>query len=206
MKTLLTLVLIQFAITVNAQTPTAALESPELNVLYRGYANRIIPAVSDKENRTVILSGNGVELKKQEGQDYYIAKPGRDRIVTISISLIDEKDTILVKEVEYRVHNLPDPYLYLGTSREGQNADVNATKLFAKYPPEIPLNAKYRVMKWTITINEETISGKGDNMSSASEVLKAAPNGTEVIAEVTVQGPDGIFRKKTGSWIIQKSK
>ncbi len=43
-------------------------------------------------------------------------------------------------------------------------------------------------------------------MSSASEVLKAAPNGTEVIAEVTVQGPDGIFRKKTGSWIIQKSK
>ncbi len=204
MKTLLSLILVHFTLTSTAQT--AALESPELNILYRGYANKVIPAVTNNNGKQIILSGKGVNIEKPIDQNYYILNPGRDRAVSISISLADEQDTSFVRKVEYRVHNMPDPYLYLGKSRENQNADINATKLFAKYPPEIPLNAKYRVMKWTIIVNDETRSGTGNDISSASEIINTAPNDSQVIATVTVQGPDGIFRKKTGSWIVQKSK
>lgn len=203
MKTLLTLFSISFALILQAQTPTAALETPDINMLYRGYANKIIPAVTNSNGKQIILSGKGISLNKTS-DGYYIAKPGRGKTASISIYLADKKDTTFIKEVEYRVSNLPDPSLYLGKARIGSSADIHATELHVKYIPEIPLKAEFKVKKWSITVNEETISGTGKSIKSASELLKNAPNGAVVMVNVDVLGEDGITRMRTGNWVVEK--
>lgn len=203
MKTLLTLLSISLALTLQAQTPTAALETPDITMLYRGYANKIIPAVTNSNGKQIVLKGKGLTLQKVE-EGYYVAKPGRAKTATISIFLADAKDTTFIKEVEYRISNLPDPSLYLGMSRNGNTADINASKIYAKYPPEIPLNSRFEITKWSITVNEETISGAGNNIKSASELIQNAPNGAVIFVKVSVQGSDGITRMRTGSWVVKK--
>lgn len=204
MKTFLSLISITLTITLYAQNPIAALESPELNVLYRGYANKIIPAVSNNQGKTIILSSEGTQISKPEGTDYFVAKPGRDSKVSIAISLTDGHDTTFVREVEYRVSNLPDPTLYLGKSRIGSAADINATELHVKYPAEVPLKASFQITKWSITVNGETISGTGNNIKSASELLQNASDGAVVFVQLNILSSDGITRMRTGNWIVEK--
>ena len=181
--------------------PQGSIELPELNVLYRGYANKVDPTASGYP--TTILTGSNCSVSKSG--NVYIAKPGsgREAYLTVSGKSADGK-TVQLKRVKYRVSNLPDPELYWGASKNGGKGSKYETKLFDKYPPEIPLNAQFQIISWEVQIPGAvgTPQGSGGNISAASNLLRVAKPGSQVSFICKVRGPDGVTRTKGGTWKI----
>ncbi|MCJ8288311.1 MAG: hypothetical protein HRT58_03190 [Crocinitomicaceae bacterium] len=182
--------------------PSGSIELPELNVLYRGYPNKVDPTASGYP--TTVLTGSNCSLSKSGS--IYIATPGKGKeaYLTVSGRTVDGK-TVTLKKVKYRVVNLPDPELYWGGVASGGKASRSQKVLFAKYPPSIPLNAKFRIIKWECQVpgaQGKPPGGPGANISAASNLLRAAKPGSLVSFICTVVGPDGIQRKKAGAFKI----
>ena len=65
------------------------------------------------------------------------------------------------------------------------------TRIFAKYPPEIPLKAEFNVDTWEISVTgaPRPISGKGQALSpEALSLLKQAKPGAKVSISVKYRG------------------
>ncbi|MCO5260863.1 MAG: hypothetical protein M9916_12020 [Crocinitomicaceae bacterium] len=183
--------------------PSGAISLPELNVLYRGYSN-VVSAVASGFDQT-LLTGAGVSVTKQ-GENW-IAKPvGSGREASLSVSgknsVTGKTQNLLTQK--FRVSNLPDPELYWGASKSGEKGSRSEAKLFAKYPPEIPLNATFNIVGWEVSIpgaQGAPPQGTGGVLSpNAMALIKQAKPGMTVSFLCTVVGPDGIRRKKAGAF------
>lgn len=189
--------------TVIIMKPQGSIELPELNVLYRGYDNKVDPTASGYDQ--TILSGTNATISKSGTM--YIVKPGagKEAQLTVSGKSSATNKTVQLKTVKYRVSNLPDPELYWGAAKSGTKGSKAETKLFAKYPPEIPLNAQFRIINWECQVPGAAgrpPSGTGSDIGAASALLRAAKPDMQVSFICTVVGPDGIQRKKAGSFKI----
>jgi len=183
--------------------PSGSIELPELNVLYRGYPNKVNVTASGYPKSG--LTGSGVSISP--GGEGYIVKPsGNGKTATLSVTgTTADGKTVSLKSMQFRCVNLPDPELYWGGVPSGGKASKSQTKLFAKYPPEIPLNATFNIVKWECQVpgaQGRPPGGPGSNISAASNLLRAAPAGSQVSFICTVVGPDGIQRKKAGAFKI----
>lgn len=192
----------KWAHTVIIMKPSGAIELPEMNVLYRGYNNKAEATASGYDQ--TILSGSGASVTKS-GDGYIVVPQGRGReaFLTVSGKNTATGQTTQLKKVTYRCVNLPDPELYWGGSKSGEKGNRRETKLFAKYPPEIPLAAEFRIIDWECTIPGAPGApprGQGGNVSSASSLILQARPGMMVSFLCTVVGPDGIQRKKAGAF------
>ncbi len=204
MKNLLTICILMFGMNVNAQEPIAAIELSELNVLYRGYANMIIPAVYNNNGGTLLLVGDDVSISKAEGGDYFTATPmGNARYVSISVYLIKKRDTTFMRKIDYRAHNLPDPSIYWGLARDGEKANIREKELFAMYSPDIPLSAHYSVVSWELTVDSTVVTGTGSNLDEAEEILRKITKTTTVSMKVKFLGSDQITRSRVVSWEVE---
>jgi gliding motility-associated protein GldM len=190
--------------TVKIMKPSGNVSLPELNVLYRGYPNKV-EAVASGYDQT-ILSGNGVSLTKSGNG--WIANPGAGREATITVS---GKSSITNKTVSlgtftFRISKLPDPELYFGSAKSGENGSKSETRLFARYPPEIPLNAGFTVVSWEMSVPGSPVAppkGQGGQINAAAiNLLKQAKPGTVIGFMTEVKGPDNLIRKKGGSFKI----
>ncbi len=182
--------------------PAGSIELPELNVLYRGYPNKVDPTASGFPE--TVLSGSNASISRSG--DVYIVKPGGGKSATLTVSgkSKDGKSASL-KTVTYRVSNLPDPELYWGAAKNGSRGSKAETKLFAKYPPEIPLNASFSIISWECQVPGAAgrpPSGTGNNISAASNLLRAVKPGSQVSFICKVKGPDGIIRTRAGAFKI----
>lgn len=189
--------------TVTIMKPSGSIELPEMNMLYRGYANKVNATASGYPETS--LSGSGVSVSRS-GEGYIVKPVGRARTATLSVSgrTADGK-SVQLKSMQFRCSNLPDPELYWGGTKSGGRASKSQTTLFAKYPPEIPLNAQFRIVNWECQVPGamgKPPSGPGSNISAASNLLRAARPGSNVSFICTVVGPDGIQRKKAGAFKI----
>ena len=183
--------------------PSGAIELPEMNMLYRGYANKVEATASGYDQTS--LSGSGVSLTKSGTG--WIAKPtgrAREAYLTVSGKNTSTGKSVSLKKVKYRVSNLPDPELYWGAAKNGMKGSKAETKLFAKYPPEIPLNASFTIRSWECSVPgaARPVMGTGGNISAASGLIRAAKPGSQISFICTVVGPDGIARKKAGAFKI----
>lgn len=189
---------------VKIMKPSGAISLPELNVLYRGYDNKVAAVASGFDQTNV--TGSGVSLVKSG--DGWIAKPtGNGREATITVvgknSVTGQSQNLLAQK--FRVMNLPDPELYWGAAKNGQQGSRAETKLFAKYPPEIPLNASFRIISWECQIPGAPGAppkGTGGDIGAASSLIRQAKPGMQVSFICTVVGPDGIQRKRAGAFKI----
>lgn len=183
--------------------PSGAISLPELNVLYRGYPNKVA-AVASGFDQTV-LSAQGATVSKSG--DVWIAKTvGTNREATLSVSgknSVTGKTQQLLSQ-KFRCSNMPDPELYWGGSKSGDKGNRGETKLFAKYGPEIPLNATFNIVDWEVSIpgaQGAPPRGTGSNLTpQASGLIKQAKPGMMVSFICNVVGPDGIRRKKAGAF------
>ena len=170
--------------------PSGSIELPELNVLYRGYPNKAKATASGYDQ--TMLTGSGASVSKSG--DGYIVKPtGRGREAYLMVSgknSVTGESTQLAK-VKYRVSNLPDPEIYWGAAKSGSRGSKAETKLFAKYPPEIPLNATFTIKSWECSVP-----------GAARPVMGTAPAGSQISFICKVVGPDGIQRTKAGAFKI----
>ena len=182
--------------------PSGSIELPELNVLYRGYPNKVNATASGFPKTG--LTGSGVSISPSG--DGWVVKPGKGRSATLSVTgTTADGKTVSLKSMPFRVSNLPDPELYWGGVKNGGRGSKAETKLFAKYPPEIPLSASFRIVKWECQVpgaQGRPPSGPGSNIGAASNLLRAVPAGSQVSFICTVVGPDGVQRKKAGAFKI----
>jgi len=190
--------------TIKIMKPSGTVSLPELNVLYRGYANKI-EAVASGYDQTV-LSGSGVNLTKSGNG--WIGDPGTGRECKITVSGKSSltNKTVSLGSFTFRVSRLPDPELYFGAAKSGDKASRSETKLFAKYPPEIPLNATFKLVSWELTIPGNPGAppkGNGGILNDqAASLLRQAKPGTIIGFITEVIGPDGVKRKKGGTFSI----
>lgn len=187
---------------ITVMKPSGSIELPEMNMLYRGYANKVNATASGYP--TTGLSPAGASVSKSgEG---WIVSPGSGKTASLSVTgTTADGKTVTLKTMKFRVSNLPSPELYWGNVPSGGKASRAQTKLFARYPPEIPLNAKFRIISWECQVpgaQGRPPAGPGANISAASTLLRAARTGTQVSFICKVVGPDGIQRTKAGAFKI----
>jgi len=189
--------------------PSGAVSLPEMNVLYRGYPNKVTGAASGFPDYKLVGGGN-VTLNKGTG-GIYVASPGAGQEATIIVQgIAEDGSTAKLGDFKFRVKNLPKPSIYFGGLEDGQDAPsatIKAqTRLFAKYGPEIPLLAEFTVKSWEVNVTgaprPETGTGSGLTPAAIALIKQARPGNT-VSFMCTVVGPDGKARKSGASFKVR---
>ncbi len=189
--------------TIKIMKPQGTVSLPELNVLYKGYDNKVEGVASGYDQ--TVLNGNGVSLTKS-GNGYIGRVTGTGKTATISIS---GKNSVTNKTVSlgtftFRVMNMPNPSLFFGATEEGNKASKAETRLFAKYSNS-PLNATFQVLEWELIVSGAPRPAKGTGNTLNADgisLLKQAKPGSQISFMTKVVGPDKIVRKKGGVFTI----
>jgi hypothetical protein len=168
--------------------PQGTVSLPEMNVLYRGY-NNLVEGVAAGYEKTD-LRGTGVTLKPGKISGQYIGTvttTGRTAEIQIWGKSSKGNKSAKVGTYEFRVSNLPPPQVFLGQIGTGQPISKGALKsmsrLFAKYPPEIPLKATFEVASWELTVSgaPRSVSGTGPALTAeAMSLLNQARPGAKI--------------------------
>ena len=105
----------------------------------------------------------------------------------------------------FRVRALPKPDIFWGNVADGGRGQKQNTRLFARYPPEIPLNATFQIVSWKCIVpgqRSRPKEGTGSNISSARTSINQALPGSTVTFMCVVLGPDGVRKKKSATFSI----
>jgi hypothetical protein len=172
--------------------PTGTVSLPDMNVLYRGYDNKMQGAASGFPSYELV--GSNVALTKSG--DGYIAKPGAGNEASVTVFGKDETGKkVSLGVFKFRVRPLPPAQIYFGGASNGMQASKAETKLFAKYPPEIPLNVTFTVLSWELEFLGRSAKGTGGQIDAAAQaLLKQARPGQTASFLVKYKGPDGGIR------------
>jgi gliding motility-associated protein GldM len=173
--------------------PMGTVSLPEMFVLYRGYDNKVEGVASGYDKTD--LRGTNVTLTKSGTG--WIGKPGAGREASIAVvgtnTVTNKSETL--GSFTFRVSNLPPPATYLGSLESGKTVPratlAVMTKLFTKYPPEIPLKAEFQVVTWELSVQgaPRTMEGRGPALSAdAINLLKQARPGSKVSILVKYSG------------------
>jgi len=158
--------------TIKIMKPEGTVSLPDLQVLYRGYPNKVVGLASGYPETK--LSGTNVTLARQGA--FYIASPGNGKSATISVSGYNEmtKKTANLGTFTFQVRKLPDAQVFWGKNGQGIKAvDKAFPGLKAGYDEGIPLNVQFSVRSWKLFIEgiDRQFTGTGANLNP--EALKA---------------------------------
>lgn len=157
--------------------PAATVANIDMNVVYRGYDNKMeisVPGLADSQLR---VSANGASITKSGNQ--YICKPSANEKITITVSAdIDGKVQTIGQKV-FRVRPVPQPTAFLkfksgdywNPDSEGvklRRRDIYDAEIVAIYPDGM-LNANFTVKSFTLNIQKgqgfEPIKVSGNKFS-----------------------------------------
>lgn len=184
--------------TINAQYEVYAFGNPEMNVLYRGYNNKLKIALGEDCANCQIIPFNMIISKSDE---LYIAKPGSQR--TAELLFVDSLTKDTVKTLSFKVHNLPDPQIYWGGKVSGTKANTNSSLVQCKYGPSVPLVVNFEVIRVQLSADyiNETITCEGERLSdSFLKAVRSIPKDKIICLICDVKGPDGMVRKVAGCY------
>jgi gliding motility-associated protein GldM len=184
--------------------PSGAISLPELNVLYKGYANQVEAVASGFDQTT--LTGSVPISKTATG---WVATPnpgpGRDATLTVSgkNSVTGKSQQLLTKP--FKLRNMPKPDLQWGTAVNGGKGTKQETRIAAKYGDEVPLTANFTIKSWAVTVSglmgEPTGSG-GQLSAEAMSLIRQARPGSSVTIFAEVIGPDKTPKRITSVFKI----
>jgi gliding motility-associated protein GldM len=158
--------------------PVATVANIDMNVVYKGYDNKMeisVPGIAESQLR---VSAIGASITKSGNQ--YICRPSADKEVTINVSAEVDGKTQSVGQKKFRVRPVPSPTAFLQfASSDYWNPDTQGVKLkrrdlydaevVAIYPDGM-LNANFRVKGFTLNIQKgqgfEPIKATGNKFSS----------------------------------------
>lgn len=180
------------------------------NILYRGYKNKVEFGTSDGRPFEIFIEDGKLisdtivnEQRETDSIVYYLMPYGLKTTKVLFLNPITKEpfDTIV-----FNILSIPDPSLYWGVAKDGEKGSRSATGLFAKYPPEIYLNASFRITTWELYIPGAAgppIFGAGNTLDeTAMSSLRLAKPGSSISLITTVAGPDGIQRKIAGVFVL----
>ena len=176
--------------------PSASIAAPELNVMYRGYDNKIQAVASGYPPDVIKVSCDGCTSFQRNG-DVFIAKVGGGREATVSV----KADGKTIGFQKFRIMPLPKPQPYFGGKTLG-NKTIQ-TGILKQTPPlsaklaDSPLNVKFSVKSFTldVIVNGKIITerARGGALSpKMKNMVRNAKKGQKIyIYDVMVAGPDG---------------
>lgn len=185
------------------QPPQAAVSNIQHLGLYRGLDNQLAFYLDEPGIDFYVVSDHAhVSLDTASG--FYIVKAGAGSVANFYFINSNTQDTIDSKPLT--VKNIPPPNLYLGALENKSSVSAESgliqvqTRLFAKYPPEVPLVASFSVISYSMFLSRQQIvlHGQGSNLSRETiEVLQQVQNGDQIEISAVVLGADGKKRKVT---------
>ncbi len=173
--------------------PSGSIELPEMNVLYRGYENKVQATASGFDKTS--LSGSGLSIVRN-GDGWTVKPNGRSRTASLQVVGINSAtgERKVLKTINFAVRNLPQPELFWGGVNENGHPSLSSSNLFAKFRPEVTLNAKFKVISWQCSVGNapgRAPRGTGNSFASAMPLIRQAPRGTTVSFRTMVRYPDG---------------
>ena len=180
--------------------PSGVVSLPEMAVLYRGYSNKVVGAVTGYTDYRLSMSGGSISRKGKE----WIASPSRGvRKAKISITgIAPDGKTASLGSFDFDVKPMPKPDIYVGQFTNGQSAPKSALRgsmgnLRAKYGDGIPLKANFSVSSWEVKVEgmRKSIKGNGSNASAAAKAVNACPKGGTVSIKCKVKMPSGVIKQ-----------
>ncbi|MNJ82686.1 hypothetical protein D3C87_00900 [compost metagenome] len=189
--------------TVKIMRPQGTVSLPQLNVLYKGYENKI-EGVASGYDQTVLI-GNGVNLTKSGNQQIArVTTSGKTASIDIYGVNSMTKKRVKLGTFPFRVMILPDPEFFFGAVEAGGKIPPGESRLFARYKNS-PLDATFTIMNWELSTNAapRPEKGKGSQISEeAKRLLKQSKSGTIVTFRLEYFGPDKIIRKEMISFVV----
>ncbi len=171
---------------------------PEMNVLYRGYDNKLSAVASGYDN-TVVSISNGVSMtpstfavdgKQTKGYIVRPSGPSKECFVSVSGQNSITKKTVNLGQFRFRVKDLPPPTCYFGKAPNGGRALKGDKVLSARYE-DSPLNAQFTVVSWEMEFMGRTAQGTGNVINDQAEaLLKQAKTNSTASFLVKYRGPD----------------
>lgn len=130
----------------------------------------------------------------------------RSRAATLLI-IRNDKDTV---RHEFKVMNVPDPILSINDIRSEEPLNValldSAIHLFALYPRVVSLVNSFEIINWEVSTTEgQRVLGRGEGNRIPHEVtqlIKQLKSGETLSLLCSVLDETGIWRKKSGSFVI----
>ena len=183
--------------------PNAAVSAADLQVLYRGWKNKIKVSASGykPENIKVSCSGCSISSAPDKDGNYIATAPGgRAKEAFITVSAIDDngKTVELTREV-FRIFPLPKPTVFFGGKAGGSLKKVDAVqipKLMAQLG-DSPLDVPYVVTAFVmLTVKNGQpirLKSKGSRLTSQMKeaIKKINKGGSLTFTGVKVKGPSG---------------
>lgn len=176
--------------------PSASIAAPELNVMYRGYDNKIQAVASGYPPSSVKVSCSGCSSFTKKGE-LYIARVSGGNEATVSVTADGKK----IGFQKFRIKPLPKPQPYFGGATYGKKTIKSG--ILKQTPPltaklaDSPLNVKFSVKSFTldVIVNGKIITEKGRGGAltpKMKNMVKNAKRGQKIyISDVMVAGPDG---------------
>ena len=177
--------------TIKVMKPEGTVSLPDLQVLYRGYDNRVV-GVASGYDQTILTAGPGLTLKKSG--NYWIASPSNGpKTVDINISgksSVNDKTASLGK-FTFKVKPLPPAAIYFAGKGTGESAPKSAKGLSAKFPPSVELTGvNFKVLNWKMDFKGRQAKGQGDVIDAAASALLAQAKPGDMVTFI-VQYTDG---------------
>jgi len=165
--------------------------------LYRGYKNEIeIGFRSGCElNVKVVCPSCDTIYKIYDNR--YVITPGVSRDAWVEAYEIKENGNYeLVCRKEFKVSNIPDPIIYIGTSLKETPVLKYTTMIFTKNSDDSWINSKFKVIDWKLFIGKKTYSGSENIISEESQKkLQKLKDGKRIKLIVNVIGEDNRISK-----------
>jgi hypothetical protein len=161
-----------------------------MNVLYKGYPNKVVGAASGYPDYKLVGTNN-VTLSRSGAQ--YIASPGQGNTATISLQGVspDGKSANL-GSFEFRVRPLPPAQIYFGAATNGTKGSKHERTLAARYDNSVTLDVKFSVVSWEMEFKGRAAQGSGGTLNAqATALISQAKPGDNVSFLVRYKGPDG---------------
>lgn len=205
MKTIFITALLLFSSFSFGQETTVAIENMEANVLFRGYANKIMINSHPEKGSSYQLTGSNVSITRKG--NHFIVKPSQGKMAYLTVTERKEDgSTTVIGKKEFRVKNLPNPTLYWGWTSSGKAVHNQKPVLTCDYVDYFQMDVDFTILSWEAEYDGKTYTGEGTDISSLNELTQTFTELTEFTIVANIEGPDGISRKLAGSWFVRPTE
>lgn len=158
--------------------PTATIANQDMNVVYKGYDNRMEISVPGVPSEKLKISAVGATMQKKDG--VYICKPTKDGEITINVMAEIEGRSQTMGSSKFRVRPLPDPTAFLRIKDSNGNTidfhprltpkhrlrrnELLEAEMVAEYADGM-LKASFKINQFTLLISD----GRGGYTTTLSD-------------------------------------
>ncbi len=171
--------------------PSATIANIDMNVVYKGYANRMEVSVPGVASDKLSVSCTGGTITR-DGKNY-ICKPTANNTIKINVFAEIEGKRQSMGSGEFRVRILPDPVAFLkitdnsgnprnyrpGGQYKAKRKEIMNATMVAEYPDGL-LKAKFTIKSFTMLVSD----GRGGFSTSVSSGNKFSPQQKNLLGRI----------------------